>query len=951
MIPRIATRAFIPARMYHETRRLGKRLGALLAIVAIAALLSPAIPRAAPYTAAKNTLVILVCDSSSCATPPFTQSQVETVMGAISYYFNNASYGNISMNVAVTPWLQVASAACGGSPTADQQAAASAGFNTANYNSFVYIGPYSSDCDAGGLPNWAGWTPDGADSYINGTSSQQVIQHEVTAQFFWGIYFGDGANAMFCQGTNYQLYDYSPSNTSCVPEFVADEFDPSGLSVYEINAPHQAMLGWLTPQLVTASGTYTIAPLEGSSGTRALNVANYYYLEYRQPIGVDGGYAGNPALSGNPVSGVMFHSPGASYAAAPTNAGATELYNENPLAPSYGSTGFQEYMANPALTPGSTYSDTTNGVSFEVLTADAAGASVSIQFTAPGDVYVSGSNSGGPVQFGPPPTFYPIEQYTGYNTINYRVVFSGGMLKAPNGIATDSSGNYWVADTNNNRLQKFSSSGAYLTQASMADYALTAKAIAVDANNNVWATDTYGDVWKFDDNGNSLAEFTNFGGQISNAAAMTIDSSGNLWITDTGNNRVVEINSSGVLVKTIGAPGAGDGEFSQPSGIGLDASGDVWVVDSGNDRVQEFSSSGTWKKNVGSAGSGNGEFNDPQGICFNSARTLFWVTDSKNYRVQKFSSSGTYVSQFGAMGSGPAKFSAPSGITLSNGVLAIADSGNNWVQEYGADGYILEFGSGVIGASSGLALTGGGQNLWIADTANNRLFSFTTDSEGVEGTWVQTVGSFGTGQVQFNAPHGLAVDRSNNLWVVDSGNNRLQQLSSTGTWLQSIGSKGVGDGQFKAPEFLALDSSGNLWIADTGNNRVEELNDSGTYVSQIGCSTGACAASSENGQFSKPTGIAVDATGNFWVGDCSNNRVQELGRDGAWLQTIGGLAAGSGNSQFSCPEGLAFDALGNLWVVDSGNNRVQEFSSSGAYLSQVGGGQENFNSPIAIAVH
>jgi sugar lactone lactonase YvrE len=327
------------------------------------------------------------------------------------------------------------------------------------------------------------------------------------------------------------------------------------------------------------------------------------------------------------------------------------------------------------------------------------------------------------------------------------------------------------------------------------------------------------------------------------------------------------------------------------------------------------------------------------------------VTDSKNYRVQKFSSSGTYVSQFGAMGSGPAKFSAPSGITLSNGVLAIADSGNNWVQEYGADGYILEFGSGVIGASSGLALTGGGQNLWIADTANNRLFSFTTDSEGVEGTWVQTVGSFGTGQVQFNAPHGLAVDRSNNLWVVDSGNNRLQQLSSTGTWLQSIGSKGVGDGQFKAPEFLALDSSGNLWIADTGNNRVEELNDSGTYVSQIGCSTGACAASSENGQFSKPTGIAVDATGNFWVGDCSNNRVQELGRDGAWLQTIGGLAAGSGNSQFSCPEGLAFDALGNLWVVDSGNNRVQEFSSSGAYLSQVGGGQENFNSPIAIAVH
>ncbi len=201
-------------------------------------------------------------------------------------------------------------------------------------------------------------------------------------------------------------------------------------------------------------------------------------------------------------------------------------------------------------------------------------------------------------------------------------------------------------------------------------------------------------------------------------------------------------------------------------------------------------------------------------------------------------------------------------------------------------------------------------------------------------------------QAAYSGSSGFAASTSAPyVWVVDSGNNRVQKLSLGGIWQATIpsGCTGAcsasgGNGRFNGPQFAAVDSSGNLWVADTGNNRVQEFNSSGVWQLTIpsGCtgSSPACAAGSGNGQFYWPEGIAIDPAGNIWVADYSNNRVQEFNSSGVYQSTLG--SEGGGNGQFSYPMGIAADPSGNIWVADSGNNRVEEFNSSGVWKDTLG---------------
>src|SRR5579872_710915 len=106
-------------------------------------------------------------------------------------------------------------------------------------------------------------------------------------------------------------------------------------------------------------------------------------------------------------------------------------------------------------------------------------------------------------------------------------------------------------------------------------------------------------------------------------------------------------------------------------------------------------------------------------------------------------------------------------------------------------------------------------------------------SGGTYTTW----GSSGVTNGQFTTPYGVAVDASGNLYVADSGNNRIQKFNSGGTWQWSIPASGVtsgsGTGQFNFPTQLAVDASGNIWVADEGNNRVVEMNSIGSPVTTL----------------------------------------------------------------------------------------------------------------------
>ena len=112
-------------------------------------------------------------------------------------------------------------------------------------------------------------------------------------------------------------------------------------------------------------------------------------------------------------------------------------------------------------------------------------------------------------------------------------------------------------------------------------------------------------------------------------------------------------------------------------------------------------------------------------------------------------------------------------------------------------------------------------------------------------TWGQW-GGFGTGNGQFIGQLGVAVDPSGNVYVADSGNNRIQKFSGTGTYLAQWGNAGSGNGQFDGPEAIAVSPAGDVYVSDWSNNRVQKFSSAGTYLTQWGTS------GSGNGQLQRP---------------------------------------------------------------------------------------------------
>jgi RHS repeat-associated protein len=233
-----------------------------------------------------------------------------------------------------------------------------------------------------------------------------------------------------------------------------------------------------------------------------------------------------------------------------------------------------------------------------------------------------------------------------------------------------------------------------------------------------------------------------------------------------------------------------------------------------------------------------------------------------------------------------------------------------------------------------------------------------------EPTYNSAFGSTGSGNGQFQFPTLEVLTSSGNLWVVDSALDRLQEFNEKGEYVTQFGALGTGVGQFKFPFGVAINkTSGNIYVSDRENYRVQEFSSTGTFIRMFGygvsdgtekyevCTTGCRAGikGSKTGQFGFPDGIAIDSSGNVWVVDESNNRLEELSETGEFVNQYG--TTGTGNGQLSQPVGIAYDN-GNLYVTEASNERVQEFSTSGAYVSKFGSegtGNGQFKVPYAIA--
>ena len=304
---------------------------------------------------------------------------------------------------------------------------------------------------------------------------------------------------------------------------------------------------------------------------------------------------------------------------------------------------------------------------------------------------------------------------------------------------------------------------------------------------------------------------------------------------------------------------------------------------------------------VGSAA----QFWDPRGIAVDASGNLY-VTDTFNHRIRKINPAGEVTTFAGstagfADGTGiAARFSYPAGIAIDAlGNLYVMDYGNNNIRKVTPEGVVT-------------TLAGNGLEQWgYADSMGNAA--------------------------KFNRPYGITIDTSDNLYVADTYNNRIRKISPAGEVTTLAGStQGYANGtgsaaQFNQPYGIAIDKSGNLYVLDTYNNCIRKITPAGVVTTFAGSNTsGHADGKGSKARFSLPNGITIDTSGNLYVADTSNNNIRKVTPAGEVTTLAGkynsrGYADGKGSkARFNMPNGIAIDASGNLYIGDTGNNRIRK---------------------------
>ena len=238
-------------------------------------------------------------------------------------------------------------------------------------------------------------------------------------------------------------------------------------------------------------------------------------------------------------------------------------------------------------------------------------------------------------------------------------------------------------------------------------------------------------------------------------------------------------------------------------------------------------------------------------------------------------------------------------------------------------------------------------NIFVADSRNDAIRKIATN--GVVTTFAGQLGIAGAANAtgtnaQFNAPSGLAWDASGNLLVSDTGNNTIRKITPAGAvslFAGVAGSGGFADGAagsalFTSPLGIAVAAKGAIFVADSGNHCVREI--SGGSVTTFAGSPqiwGSVDATGTNAQFDGPVGLAFDTSGNLFASDANNDTLRKITTNGVVTTYAGqagadGSADGSlGPARFRSPAELAFDPKGNLFVADSFNQTIREITPDG----------------------
>lgn len=226
--------------------------------------------------------------------------------------------------------------------------------------------------------------------------------------------------------------------------------------------------------------------------------------------------------------------------------------------------------------------------------------------------------------------------------------------------------------------------------------------------------------------------------------------------------------------------------------------------------------------------------------------------------------------------------------------------------------------------------TDAGGNVYVADSGNDRVQRFTPDGE-----FVSKWGSGGGGNGRFTEPSGIHVGPGGSVYVADYvADGRIQMFTASGGFLTAW--RGPSGGALDFPFGVAADGAGNVYVTDQGNARVQRFSPTGAFISSFG----------GPGNFDQPLGITLDLSGNVYVADGGEDNVQKF------TATGDPIASFDFGASLADPTGIATDPDGNLYLADSGNNRVVRFTPSGSVLGQFGGpgpGSGTFSNPTGVA--